>query len=326
MNDRFLSCDWGTSSFRLRLVDTNTFKIIAEESLKEGTAATYGQWQQAGEPEESRYNFYRNVIQEQLTKLEQQVKKSLNDIPLVISGMASSSIGMLEIPYKSFPFAINGSDLQTKLIDATDDFKHLTILISGAKTDDDVMRGEEVQLVGSALSVTEEKQIFLHAGTHSKHVLVKDGQAVSLKTYMTGEFFSLLSGKSILAASVQNEGSIADKNNMKVFEMGAEKGFNGNLLHEAFMIRTNNLMEKLSKAENWFYLSGLLIGAELKAIPESFSGVMILAGESLLTDLYSRALNCLDISKRLKSMEIKAADDITLKGQFAVFSRMKISG
>lgn len=326
MIDRFLSCDWGTSSFRLRLVDVNTFKTIGEESSKEGSAVTYEQWQKAEEPEENRYNFYRSVIQNHLTKLEQQVKKSLDDVPLVISGMASSSVGMLELPYKNFPFLIDGSDLQTKLIDATADFKHQTILISGAKTDDDVMRGEEVQLVGSALSIADEEQLFLHAGTHSKHVLVKNGEAISLKTYMTGEFFSLLSGKSILAASVQNEGSIADKNNLKAFEMGAEKGFDGNLLHEAFMIRTNNLMEKLSKAENWFYLSGLLIGSELKAVPKSFSGVIILAGESLLTDLYSKALDCLAISKRVKSVQIKAADEITLKGQFEVFSRMKTSG
>ena len=323
MIDRFLSCDWGTSSFRLRLVEVNSFKIIAEESSKEGSAATYERWQQANAPEETRYAFYLSIIKEHLKKLEQQLNSSLNNIPLVISGMASSSIGMLELPYKDFPFSIDGSDLQTKVIDESTDFKHLTILISGAKTDDDVMRGEEVQLAGSGFPHTADEQLFLHAGTHSKHVVVKNGQAISLKTYMTGEFFSLLSGKSILSASVQNGGSVSEKNNLKAFELGAKAGFVGNLLHEAFMIRTNNLMEKISKVENWFYLSGLLIGTELKAFPGSFSGAIILAGEPILTDLYSKALTCLGISQKVSSVQIKAADEITLKGQFEVFRRMK---
>lgn len=324
MIDRFLSCDWGTSSFRLRLVEVTSFKTIAEENSKEGSASTYDRWQKAAEPEENRYGFYRNVIQDHLKKLEQQTNETLDDVPLVISGMASSSIGMMELPYKDFPFSIDGTDLETKLIDTSTYFKHPTILISGVKTDNDVMRGEEVQLVGSAFSHTEEEQLFLHAGTHSKHIIVKNGKAISLKTYMTGELFSLLSAKSILSASVQSGDLVSDMKNVEAFEQGAEKGFNGNLLHEVFMIRTNNLMDKLSKTENWFYLSGLLIGSELKALPESFSGVIVLAGEPLLTDLYSRALQCLGISKKVKSIQIKAANEITIKGQFEVFNKMKV--
>ncbi|MFC7670205.1 hypothetical protein ACFQT0_24695 [Hymenobacter humi] len=41
----FLSCDWGTSSFRLRLVERAGLKILAQESSKEGNAATAELWQ-----------------------------------------------------------------------------------------------------------------------------------------------------------------------------------------------------------------------------------------------------------------------------------------
>jgi 2-dehydro-3-deoxygalactonokinase len=37
-----------------------------------------------------------------------------------------------------------------------------------------------------------------------------------------------------------------------------------NILRAAFLVRTNQLLAKLSKKENYFYLSGLMIGAEIK--------------------------------------------------------------
>ena len=40
----FLSCDWGTSPFRLRLVERASLKILAEESSKEGNADTAERW------------------------------------------------------------------------------------------------------------------------------------------------------------------------------------------------------------------------------------------------------------------------------------------
>ena len=110
----FLSCDWGTSAFRLRLVERETLKILAETHSKEGNAATADLWQQAGQPSEQRVAFYRAIIQKHLMKLEAEAKMPLDDVPVVVSGMASSTIGMLELPYRPLPFAVDGSDLLTR--------------------------------------------------------------------------------------------------------------------------------------------------------------------------------------------------------------------
>jgi 2-dehydro-3-deoxygalactonokinase len=313
----FLSCDWGTSSFRLRLVEREGLKVLAEESSKEGNAPTAELWKQAKQPPEQRVAFYLAIIQNHLKKLEAAVKTSLTGVPIVISGMASSTVGMLELPYKPLPFAVDGSDLATKTIPATPDFAHPTLLISGVKSDDDVMRGEEVQLVGCLFKSTAEEQLFLHPGTHAKHVLVKNGRAVALKTYMTGEFFSLLSTKGILASSVEEGGKLDEGQNQQWFEKGVQASQEDNLLHNAFLVRTNDLFKKASKQENYFYLSGLLIGSELQKLQNNLPTTIILAGEPVLVAHYSAALLLLGMADRC-SLQTKTAEEVTLNGQLAV--------
>jgi 2-dehydro-3-deoxygalactonokinase len=236
---------------------------------------------------------------------------------VVISGMASSTIGMLEVPYKPLPFATDGSDLDVKLLPATPEFTHAVLLISGVKSDDDVMRGEEVQLVGCQFESTAKAQLFLHPGTHAKHVLVQKGQATTLKTYMTGEFFSLLSTKSILAASVEEGGKLEEGNNRQWFEKGVHDSQEANLLHNTFLVRTNDLFKKASKLENYFCLSGLLIGSECRDLLGHEPAGITLAGEPVLVALYQAALEALGIVDRCP-VQTKTAQEVTLTGQVAV--------
>ncbi|MBF9143594.1 2-dehydro-3-deoxygalactonokinase [Hymenobacter properus] len=317
LSNLFLSCDWGTSAFRLRLVERESLKVLAEESSKEGNAATAELWKQAGQPAEQRVAFYLAIVQAHVRKLEEAAKTSLDEVPVVISGMASSTIGMLEVPYKPLPFATDGSDLAVKILPATPEFMHVVLLISGVKSDDDVMRGEEVQLVGCGFENTAEAQLFLHPGTHAKHVLVQNGQATTLKTYMTGEFFSLLSTKGILAASVEEGGKLDEGANREWFEKGVHASQETNLLHNAFLVRTNDLFQKASKAENYFYLSGLLIGSECGDLQANPPARITLAGEPTLVALYQAALRTLGLDRQ-SAVQTKMAEEVTLTGQAAV--------
>ena len=319
----FLSCDWGTSSFRLRLVERATLTILAQESSKEGNAATAELWQKASQPPEQRLGFYLAIVQKHLQKLEETVKTSLEGVSVVISGMASSTIGMLELLYKPLPFATDGSDLLTKTIAPTANFRHTTLLISGVKSDDDVMRGEETQLVGCQFELSEQEQLFLHPGTHAKHVRVQHGRAVALKTYMTGEFFALLSKQAILANSVEEGGRLEEGNNLQWFEKGVRDSQEANLLHQAFLVRTNDLFKKASKQENYFYLSGLLVGSECRDLLGSTPAGITLAGEPVLVAHYSAALRVLGIATQCP-VQTKTAEEVTLRGQLSVFTHSRI--
>lgn len=306
--NNFLSCDWGTSSFRLRLVEAGSGKVIAEERSGTGIAGTYQQWKQTSLPRE---DFFAAIINKQIDVLAERTGIPLQEVPVVLSGMASSSIGMVELPYKELPFSLSGADLAIHTYNRF-------VIISGACGEQDVMRGEETKVIGCAawLPGTTEEQWLLMPGTHPKHVIVNRQQVVRFQTFMTGEFFDLLSTHSILAASIGNDGSLDDPASRDCFTEGLHAGQSENLLHAAFKVRTNQLLKKILPVHNRFYLSGLLIGAELKAVLPDVP-VYLVSGP-MHTTLYTLACQVLNIPVAA----VIDADEALIRGQWAVISNL----
>ncbi|MEJ7827772.1 MAG: 2-dehydro-3-deoxygalactonokinase [Segetibacter sp.] len=317
--EKFLSCDWGTTAFRLRLIEAESLSIVAEQSTKQGISDTHEQWKKSNTNEEGRLTFYLTIIREHITAIEQKIGASLNDVPLIISGMASSTVGMVDVPYKEIPFSIDGSDLKVHTIEATDDFKHTIQVISGVRTADDVMRGEETKLIGCMADVASEKSnVYIFPGTHPKHVEVKGGKAIAFKTFITGELFDLLSKESILAVSVEEGRDLQQAGNLQSFEKGVNESKDSNLLHSLFLVRTNQVFKKLSKQENYYYLSGLLIGAQLRDLTNiAFAGLTVV-GNATLTPYYIAALRIVG----LPEAEIISADEALIKGQYKVYKHL----
>jgi 2-dehydro-3-deoxygalactonokinase len=241
----------------------------------------------------------------------------LDGLPLVISGMACSTLGMTDLPYKELPFCTDGSDLITKLAEAGNNLKHDIIFISGVKTGSDAMRGEETQLVG--FFPGEREQVFIFPGTHSKHVTVKNGRAVDIKTYMTGEFFELLSVKSILSASIEKMGDLNNEKNKRAFEAGVKESLHSNLLHNSFKVRTNYLFHKLTQQENYHYLSGLLIGTEIREIAGSDLDITLISNSHLRAH-YETAFNL--VMNKTRSLITQDADEAIVAGQIKILTRL----
>lgn len=315
---KILSCDWGTSSFRLRLVDTETLEPIAEENNSQGTAGMYAFWQKTGKADSERLPFYYDFIGSCIKSMEQKIACSLDNIPLVISGMASSSIGMMELPYKETPFLTDGSDLEIKIIGADGKFGRKIMIISGVRTGDDVMRGEETKLAGSIVKPAAGTRFFILPGTHPKHVRTRNSEVVGFTTYMTGEYFDLLSTKSILSGSIEPGGDFNLESHKQYFIKGVNDSMQTNLLHSSFLVRTNALFEKCTKQENYFYLSGLLIGTELKDLSGNTRSGITLLGDRKLNALYLVACNTMNISLE----GIENADDALIRGQVRISSSL----
>jgi 2-dehydro-3-deoxygalactonokinase len=294
MHKLFLSCDWGTSSFRLRLVHTATLEVLAESTSDEGVAKVFAQWQQSGTAN-NRVSFFQSILQQHVAVIEKRILQTLSGLPLVISGMASSSIGMMELPYRHLPFSASGAGLLYELVAVNESFSHPVILVSGARTDTDVMRGEETQLAGCIEQLTTATGLFIFPGTHSKHITVGGGQATHLHTYMTGEAFQLFANKSILANSVAANDAWHDKGNRAAFEQGVLDGTAHNILHQAFMVRTNSLFNRYTAAANFWYLSGLLIGAELQALQHAPPPSITIVGAGTIVTSYQKALDILGV-------------------------------
>ncbi|WP_295673914.1 2-dehydro-3-deoxygalactonokinase, partial [uncultured Mucilaginibacter sp.] len=246
----FLSCDWGTTSFRIKLAGTNNGRVVAEESSADGIARIFEFWQQSGLPEAKRSGFYLDVVRRHINMLEEMISQSLSGVPLLISGMASSSIGFIDIPYNSVPFSVDGAGIQTAFITAAKAFDHNVWVISGIRTDDDVMRGEEIQLIGCiSRGQIVKNEMFIFPGTHSKHILVKNNQVVDFKTYMTGEVFALLSQNSILKNAVERNQTQNTNPDLESYKAGVKDAVSSNLLHSIFKVRTNQLFEVYQKIE-----------------------------------------------------------------------------
>lgn len=316
----FFGCDWGTSSFRLRWVALPSLEVLGEVSNDRGVVATFRAWKGLGD-ESTRMDFFRGVIRDGVAEIEEQVGRSLAGVPLIISGMASSSVGMITLPYGFLPLAGDGSNLVMHKVGADERFPFDTLIVSGIRSADDVMRGEETQLIGALTQshAREGARLFIFPGTHSKHVEVINGEARAFRTYMTGEFFELLSKKSILSDSIAPSTS-SDVDDMRHFETGITEGSRHNILNSVFHVRTRALFGEHSKEMNYHFLSGLLIGAEVAALGDRRQTPVTILGDGPLLTRYKFALQ----HQGIESIDVVGNERATVQGQWQIMRRAGI--
>ncbi|MGI8635880.1 MAG: 2-dehydro-3-deoxygalactonokinase [Segetibacter sp.] len=328
MNNFLLGCDWGTSSFRLRLLDVPGQSVIGEVVSDMGIAGMYESWQKRNEENKTitREQLFREYLKKQIEELSPHTSVKLEHVTILISGMASSSIGMEDIAYAKVPFAINGSGAIIKRFAATDNFLHDIVLISGVRSENDVMRGEETQVIGllsllkSSRGIPQEG-VFIFPGTHSKHIYIQNGELLKFQTFMTGELFKVMSQHSILKDSVQ----VSDLNNFSdddanAFKLGLQEAKGSNILNGLFTVRTNQLFEKLDKKQNYFYLSGLLIGSEISYFLNKNIPILLCSGSNL-HEYYKLAIDEYDLSESTTIIPNELVDKAALEGQRLIFEK-----
>lgn len=332
MKNYLLGCDWGTSSFRLRLINIPDLQLLGEIISQEGIASTFTAWKKNGEPNGiARDQFFRQRLKRQVGLLAEKTAINLKDSCLVISGMASSSIGMDEVPYATLPFPVDGSQASVKRLDGQADFPHEIFLISGVCSPHDVMRGEETQLIGLLALLDSEHYpikdtIILFPGTHSKHVYIQDGQLIDFQTFMTGEVFNLMSHYSILKDSVETPRAIQyTDSELDAFIAGIHEANTTPILNGLFRIRTNQLFDKLTKSQNSLYLSGLLIGSELNSLVIRKNWPLILCSGTNLYELYKVGMRELHLSERTTTISADFLDKATIAGQVKIMQNQLIS-
>ena len=279
----FLSCDWGTSHFRLKRVLGG--KVVAQFQDENGCKRLH---QAAGAAAERRAALFEKQLLAALDQLVAPDHSPTAPLPLIISGMASSTIGWLELPYAEAPIPLNGSKLKTEILSwnkptCVGD----TYLVSGVSTATDIMRGEETEAAGllSFVKMQPASLVLLLPGTHSKHLYVSAGVLRDFKTYMTGELYAVLSEHSVLAASVARPPEFCADPFFAGLNAALQQGLAASLFHT----RTRQVITKKSREENAWFLSGLLIGSELKDLIRTDAEIL-LGGALALRDLYGKAL------------------------------------
>jgi 2-dehydro-3-deoxygalactonokinase len=299
----FLSCDWGTSSFRLRWISGSDYSVRREIREPVGVKALYEEASRhvAGS-EKARAEVFAHFLRQKIEELGNDGRNP-GPIPLVISGMASSTVGWKELPYAQVPFPLDGSGLRWEEL-AWHGPKGLgaTYLISGVATAHDMMRGEESEVLGlmaqPGFSALRQRSLLILPGTHSKHLWIRDDCIVDVRTFMTGELFDVLGRHSLLRASLDLEASPgADSlsaSDRAAFQEGAVWGKDHGLAGGLFRVRTRAVLGQRPLAENKWFFSGLLIGAELGAIIEQAEGSpLLVAGARVHAELYHLAMQAI---------------------------------
>ena len=262
--DGFIAVDWGTTNRRAYLIDSAGKRTQEFEDDKGVLSIPQG-----GFPD---------AIAE--------IRRKLGDKPLLLAGMIGSNRGWKEAPYIPCPAGID--DLAAKLVWVGEREAIVPGLSYIGNGRADVMRGEEVQLLGAvAAGLADSDGLVCHPGTHNKWTELHQARIHSFRTVMTGELFGLLKEHSILADLLQ--GKVEDN---QVFGDAARHAiFNEALPAELFSIRASVLLGQMKKEDAASHASGLLIGTDVRiglAVPTG-ARVMVM-GRPELTRLYVAAL------------------------------------
>jgi 2-dehydro-3-deoxygalactonokinase len=275
-NSPFIAVDWGLSSFRAALLapDGEILDELAEPrgilSFKKGEFASYliatcARFTKAGA------QFY------------------------LLSGMVGSKDGLAEVPYCPCPASPGHLALMVGWA-----VKDRVAIVPGVRSEFfDVMRGEETQVFGAAAVLGIHDALIVLPGTHSKWVDLEGGAITGFRTFMTGEFYSMLSQHSILAKSLPPADAPAASLDKEAFLQGIEYAADcESLMNSAFSLRVKSLFNQLNPQQAASYLSGLVIGDELISMQMGPGAQVVVVGAQALNERYLIALEHLQVEAR----------------------------
>jgi 2-dehydro-3-deoxygalactonokinase len=279
-----IAIDWGTSSLRGARLGTKGQVLESREFPRGILTVPLGQFEAV----------FHELFGDWL-----QATEAL----CLISGMAGSRQGWQEAPYCPCPAGF--AELGQHLLWLQPGRIALVPGLSCTGTDPlntpDVMRGEEVQIFGALQLAGRDSATLVLPGTHSKWVQVQGGRVTQFQTFMTGEVFALMSQHSILGKTLDLNGAFDEATFLQGVDQSQQPG---SVLHHLFAVRTLGLFDRLSATQLPSFLSGLLIGEELRNPAVSpDSPPVILIGSQALTLRYSLALQHLGVACQSRGAE-----------------------
>ncbi|MDI1261746.1 MAG: 2-dehydro-3-deoxygalactonokinase [bacterium] len=288
----YVAVDWGTSSFRLWLID-RAGNVLGERRSAEGMMA-------AGKPG------FANVLQSHL-----EAVGAAQELPVLICGMAGARQGWVEAGYVDTPAPL--ASILRQAVKVPDQDRDIRILPGIAQRDrnaPDVMRGEETQLLGALGLEAKGDAIVCMPGTHSKWVTAGGATVERFATFMTGELFDVVSRETILSHAVNGADEAEDVEAFKAAVIAAREApaFAANLL---FQVRSGGLLFGGTAAAAREKISGTLIGLELAA---GLAGGIPAAGITLVASGRLERLYRLAFDTASVSVRSIAAEDAARRG------------
>ncbi len=274
---RLLALDWGTSSLRAHLLGEGG-ALLAEREQPWGIMHL---------PEGGFHAALHGIAGDWLSL----------GLPIIASGMVGSAQGWREAPYVDLPAGADTLAQSLTAFDVGDGLKlHIVPGVRHARPD--VMRGEETQCIGALalMPALAPRSTLLLPGTHSKWLRLEAGRIADFQTFMTGELYALLAEHSILGRPARAALRLGEAAAPEAFDRGVAavraQGAGG-ASELLFTTRALVLAGRLNAADSLEYLSGLLVGEELRCALGSVDmrdAPLALIGAAALCQRYRRAL------------------------------------
>jgi 2-dehydro-3-deoxygalactonokinase len=271
--DTFVALDWGTSSLRVARIAADG-QVLEQHHSGDGIQhVAFGGFPAVFAAAVERWRLAPGTL-------------------CLASGMVGSRQGWIEAPYCPCPADFRA--VASRIAWVPDAPGGLRVgIVPGLSTEasgvPDVMRGEEVQVFGALQLLHLDEGVFILPGTHSKWVRVAQGRIVTFATFMTGEVYAVLRRHSIIGRTLPADDGPLDEPAFLRGVLHAREA--GSLLHGAFSARTLALFARIPDTALPSYLSGLVIGEELRAHRLENSGSHpVLVGAEALTRRYQLAL------------------------------------
>ncbi len=282
--------DWGTTSFRLWLVDANG-DILSERRSKEGMQ-----------------NLSRDGFEPALAAHLEALKAAYpglpRRLPVLMCGMVGARQGWVEAPYLDVPASLDAlAKAAVPVPSGLDaDIRLLPGLARRDAARPDVMRGEETQLFGLMTGDADpavRPQTVVMPGTHSKWVELDGGRITDFTTAMTGELFAVLGSRSILSHALAGAAPSGDPESAG-FRRGLERARGLGLSRGLFAVRADSLLNGIDGAGSSDALSGFLIGREIADnIAQRRPERVTLVASGTAAALYGAAISAFGLSHDL---------------------------
>jgi 2-dehydro-3-deoxygalactonokinase len=282
MQADWIAVDWGTSNMRAWGIDSRG-AVVTSGSSPRGM----------GSLEPSQYSDVLNEV------IGPWLRDRNTDI--LVCGMAGARQGWVEAPYLDSPADLRGLGVAAVPVPSeSGSVRILPGVCQKTPGAENVMRGEETQLLGLGELMPNFSGLVCMPGTHCKWAELDGTRLVGFSTAMTGELFAILSTHSVLRHSVTlDEGQVESDEG---FDAGVMLGLERpqDLSSLLFSVRAGSLLSR--REPNWCrgYLSGLLIGAEIGARRDVLgTSELPLIGAPALCARYARAIDFAGGSSRI---------------------------
>lgn len=285
-----IAVDWGTTNLRCWGLSPE-LEVIGENDSADGMARIAGN---EGDFESALLNLIEPWLGPGIT-------------PVVACGMVGARNGWSEVPYRAIPCP--AQLLPQPIPSQSARIKVRVVPGVCQPSPADVMRGEETQIAGLLFSQPDFTGMMCLTGTHSKWVNLTSGGVIqSLRTFPTGEWFSLLTLESTLRFTLAPDG-FEEPAFLEALHFAFSKP--EAVPSECFALRAGALLHDLDGITARSHLSGFLIGQEFAGARSMglLKDSITLAGAPSLVQLYRSGLESLDC--RVESFD---AEELTLAG------------